>query len=81
MNSGWISNPVKPLDCEMEAQALARQGQLTKPPGALGQLEELAVRLAAMQGVERPALEKRPSPFLPPTTAWPMRTCLPFRKR
>ncbi len=58
MNSGWISNPVKPLDREMEAQALARQEQLTKPPGALGQLEELAVRLAAMQGVERPALDK-----------------------
>lgn len=57
MKPDWISNPVQPLNRAAEAQALARQGQLTKPPGALGQLEELAVRLAAMQGVERPAID------------------------
>jgi nicotinate-nucleotide--dimethylbenzimidazole phosphoribosyltransferase len=38
--------------------ALNRQTQLTKPPGSLGLLEELAVRLAAMQGSERPALDR-----------------------
>lgn len=58
MKPDWISSPAKPLNRAMEACALARQGQLTKPPGALGQLEELAVRLAAMQGVERPAIDK-----------------------
>jgi nicotinate-nucleotide--dimethylbenzimidazole phosphoribosyltransferase len=30
---------------------------LTKPPGSLGRLEQLAQQLAAMQGSERPALE------------------------
>ncbi|QFY42910.1 nicotinate-nucleotide--dimethylbenzimidazole phosphoribosyltransferase [Candidatus Methylospira mobilis] len=38
--------------------ALERQAQLTKPPGSLGLLEELAVRLAAMQGRVRPALDQ-----------------------
>jgi len=58
MNPNWISDPIKPLNRDMENLALARQGQLTKPPGALGQLEALAVHLAAMQGRERPAVER-----------------------
>ena len=33
-----------------EAEALLHQNQLTKPPGALGRLEELAVFLASSQG-------------------------------
>ncbi|HEY4697388.1 MAG TPA: nicotinate-nucleotide--dimethylbenzimidazole phosphoribosyltransferase [Gallionella sp.] len=40
------------------AAALARQGQLTKPPGALARLEDIAVQLAALQGVERPQLQR-----------------------
>ena len=39
-------------------QALERQSQLTKPPGSLGRLEDLAVNLAAMQGKLKPSLEK-----------------------
>lgn len=58
MKLDWISNPAQPLNQDMEAHALNRQGQLTKPPGALGQLEGLAVRLAAMQGVEKPAVDR-----------------------
>jgi len=50
--------PVKELDQQAMEQALARQGCLTKPPGSLGRLEEIAVRLAAMQGCECPTLEK-----------------------
>jgi nicotinate-nucleotide--dimethylbenzimidazole phosphoribosyltransferase len=38
--------------------ARARQAQLTKPPGALGRLEELAVWLATWQGREPPQLER-----------------------
>ena len=40
------------------AAATARQGQLTKPPGSLGRLEELAAWLATWQGRERPRLDK-----------------------
>ena len=58
MKSRWLDMPVKPLNLDMQQAALLRQSQLTKPPGALGQLEDLAVRLAAMQGVDRPAVEQ-----------------------
>ncbi len=38
--------------------AEARQARLTKPPGALGRLEDLAIRLAALQGVEHPRVDQ-----------------------
>ena len=38
--------------------ASARNGMLTKPPGALGRLEELAIWLAGWQGREKPVLER-----------------------
>ena len=40
----------------VEAEALFHQSQLTKPPGALGRLEELAVFLASWQGQVKPSL-------------------------
>ncbi|MGD9786994.1 MAG: nicotinate-nucleotide--dimethylbenzimidazole phosphoribosyltransferase [Sulfuricellaceae bacterium] len=58
MSLDWLAAPVKPLDQAATAAALARQGQLTKPPGSLGALEDIAVRLAGMQGREKPGLEK-----------------------
>lgn len=42
-------------DANAEAAALAHQQQLTKPQGALGQLEELAVQLAGIQQTVWPA--------------------------
>jgi len=54
----WWNEPCHMLDESVRAQALARQDQLTKPRGALGQLEALAVALAAMQGSERPQVER-----------------------
>ena len=38
--------------------ARARQGQLTKPPGSLGRLEDIAVWLSGWQATERPRLER-----------------------
>ncbi len=35
-------------------------GQLTKPPGSLGVLEALAVRLASLQATDRPRATKAP---------------------
>ncbi|MDJ0630940.1 MAG: nicotinate-nucleotide--dimethylbenzimidazole phosphoribosyltransferase [Rhodobacter sp.] len=40
------------------AAAAERNGQLTKPPGALGRLEELAVWYAGWRGSDRPVLER-----------------------
>ncbi|MBO3277774.1 nicotinate-nucleotide--dimethylbenzimidazole phosphoribosyltransferase [Pseudomonas schmalbachii] len=58
MNDFWWQADCRPLDRQAAAQALARQAELTKPAGALGQLEELAVRLAAQQGRVCPQLEQ-----------------------
>lgn len=54
----WLKEAAKPLNEAARAAAQVRQGQLTKPPGALGRLEDLAIRLAAMQGREQPQLEQ-----------------------
>jgi nicotinate-nucleotide--dimethylbenzimidazole phosphoribosyltransferase len=42
------------------AAAAARQDQLTKPPGSLGVLEALAIKLAALQATERPRAARAP---------------------
>ncbi len=54
----WTTQPCAALNETARTAALARQGQLTKPPGALGRLEDLAVQLAAWQGVEQPVMER-----------------------
>ncbi len=53
-----ISSLPEPSEAFREA-AQARQAQLTKPPGSLGRLEEIAAFLAAWQGKSEPSL-KRP---------------------
>lgn len=57
MKLDWLHDAVKELNTSARDAAIARQGQLTKPPGALGRLEELAIRLAGMQGVTLPSVE------------------------
>lgn len=54
----WLQQPTKPLAESCRQQAELRQSQLTKPPGSLGILEQLAIRLAAMQGRANPAIDK-----------------------
>lgn len=54
----WTIPDIKPPCPLIRLAALDRQAQLTKPPGSLGFLEELAVCLAAMQRCERPKLDK-----------------------
>lgn len=54
----WLDEPVALLDAEAQKNAEARQVVLTKPPGALGRLEEVAVQLAALQAAERPCVDK-----------------------
>lgn len=45
-------------DATARAAAGARNGQLTKPPGALGRLEDLAVWFGGWQGTERPRCDR-----------------------
>lgn len=58
MPDAWLQQSAPAPDETATAAALARQGVLTKPPGALGRLEELAVELAGLQRRERPRLER-----------------------
>lgn len=53
----WWTRPAKALDPEAGRAAAARQGTLTKPPGSLGRLEELAIALAAMYGEVCPRVD------------------------
>ena len=45
-------------DASAIAAAQARNGQLTKPPGALGRLEALAIWMAGWQGTDKPTADK-----------------------
>ena len=47
---------VRPADREATRAARTAQDSLTKPPGSLGRLEDLSVRLAGMLGTSRPSL-------------------------
>ena len=50
---------VKPLDAGIRRFVQKRLDSLTKPPGSLGQLEELAIRIAEIQGTESPHVKSK----------------------
>ena len=54
----WLTNNIQLSDTDYYKKALNRQAQLTKPLGSLGLLEDIAVRLAAMQQTERPGIDR-----------------------
>ncbi|WP_257386430.1 nicotinate-nucleotide--dimethylbenzimidazole phosphoribosyltransferase [Tahibacter caeni] len=56
MDLAWLEHPVRRPDAAAREAALARQAILTKPAGALGELERLAVTLAALQARTCPRL-------------------------
>ena len=49
---------IRPADEAAMDAARRRQAQLAKPPGSLGQLEELSIRLAGVTGQVCPAMDK-----------------------
>ena len=54
----WYLEPAREASEPARKAALARQASLTKPSGALGRLESLAVDVAALQNSDRPALSR-----------------------
>ena len=47
---------IRPADAEAMRRAEARHLILTKPPGSLGRLEDVSIRLAGIFGTERPVI-------------------------
>lgn len=54
----WTLVSSADLNQASQTTALARQAQLTKPAGSLGQLEAVAVQLSAMQGTAVPQIKQ-----------------------
>lgn len=57
MSAAWWQQAACRPHSDAVAAAQARHASLTKPPGSLGRLEPLVVRLAALQGMERPRVD------------------------
>jgi nicotinate-nucleotide--dimethylbenzimidazole phosphoribosyltransferase len=53
----WSLAPPCALSTAHLERATARQSVLTKPPGSLGRLETVAIRLAALQATDRPKVD------------------------
>jgi nicotinate-nucleotide--dimethylbenzimidazole phosphoribosyltransferase len=56
----WVYQPCPAISAAHRDAARARQDQLTKPRGALGRLETLAIELASLQHTDRPRAERVP---------------------
>jgi len=50
----WLKTPVAEINFDVLRLAEHRQAVLTKPAGSLGRLEEVASKIASMQGNEKP---------------------------
>jgi nicotinate-nucleotide--dimethylbenzimidazole phosphoribosyltransferase len=56
----WVYQQCPGVSTIHRDAALARQGELTKPAGALGSLEYVAIELAGLQQTDRPRAERVP---------------------
>src|SRR4051812_40831205 len=54
-----VVKTIAPADASLEAEAQRRLDHLTKPVGSLGRLEELARRVAGIQGAVPPRLGRK----------------------
>ncbi len=55
----FAAPPIPAIDAEAAGAARVRQASLTKPPGSLGRLEELATHLAGIQGTAVPEVRRK----------------------
>ena len=51
-----LADTLPTADAASQEGAQARQNQLTKPPGSLGKLEDIAIFMAGWQKTDRPAI-------------------------
>ncbi|WP_130617685.1 nicotinate-nucleotide--dimethylbenzimidazole phosphoribosyltransferase [Dyella amyloliquefaciens] len=58
MSHDWLVEPCFAIDVESRERAREHQAQLTKPPGSLGTLETLAIRLAGLQHATLPSMQQ-----------------------
>lgn len=56
----WVYQKCPEISAAHREAAIARQAQLTKPTGALGRLEQLAIELAGLQATEQPRAARVP---------------------
>ncbi|MBL4621227.1 MAG: nicotinate-nucleotide--dimethylbenzimidazole phosphoribosyltransferase [Immundisolibacteraceae bacterium] len=54
----WLYSPISEPSESHRQQAIDHQNQLTKPPGSLGQLEQIAIDLAGLQATAEPSINK-----------------------
>jgi nicotinate-nucleotide--dimethylbenzimidazole phosphoribosyltransferase len=54
----WYLEPCAEISAALAEQATQRQAQLTKPPGSLGQLEQIAIELSSMQTKLAPTVDR-----------------------
>ena len=57
-SADWYRQSPRRPNAMAEQAARERQNTLTKPPGSLGELEAIAIRLAGLQGRPRPHVER-----------------------
>ena len=53
----WLNIPIAEISEQTLQEANERQLQLTKPPGSLGKLEELAIKFSAIQKTQQPRID------------------------
>ena len=53
----WLEKPIASISQQAVHEAKARQMQLTKPAGSLGKLEDLAIKISAIQQTQQPSIE------------------------
>jgi len=53
----WLENDIATISKQAMIAANNRQLQLTKPPGSLGILEELAIKFSAIQNTQQPQID------------------------
>lgn len=58
MNIDWLEKDIALINKDWFSYARDKQKSLTKPPGSLGDLEEIAVRISALQGCAKPSLDQ-----------------------